>query len=70
MTLRRFPSRVRLCLRGEYSHLLPPDQQTVGSRNPAMASQRPSTPGRGYRGVPEIDAQSFNPLVPSGNVSR
>lgn len=55
---------------GEYSHLLPPDQQTVGSRNPAMASQRPSTPGRGYRGVPEIDAQSFNPLVPSGNVSR
>ncbi|PBK76710.1 hypothetical protein ARMSODRAFT_948541 [Armillaria solidipes] len=55
---------------GEYSHLVPPDPQTVGRRSPAMASHRPSTPGRGYRGVPEIDAQSFNPLVPSGNVSR
>ncbi|SJL06296.1 uncharacterized protein ARMOST_09632 [Armillaria ostoyae] len=55
---------------GEYSHLVPPDPRTVGRRSPAMASHRPSTPGRGYRGVPEIDAQSFNPLVPSGNVSR
>ncbi|KAK0481627.1 hypothetical protein IW261DRAFT_1471650 [Armillaria novae-zelandiae] len=52
---------------GEYSHLIPPDQRTVDRRSPVMASDRPPTPGRGYRGVPEIDAQSFNPFVPSGN---
>ncbi|KAK0500600.1 hypothetical protein EDD18DRAFT_1459340 [Armillaria luteobubalina] len=55
---------------GEYSYLVPPEQRTVDRRSPAMASDRPSTPGRGYRGVPEIDAQSFNPLVSSRNVSR
>ncbi|KAK0198945.1 hypothetical protein F5146DRAFT_1131890 [Armillaria mellea] len=55
---------------GEYSYLVPPDQRPVDRRSPAVASDRPSTPGRGYRGVPEIDAESFNPLVPSRNASR
>ncbi|KAK0208852.1 hypothetical protein DFS33DRAFT_1305980 [Desarmillaria ectypa] len=53
----------------DHPYFVTPDQQTVDRRSPAMASYRPSTPARDYRGVPEIDAPSFNPYATSGNVS-
>ncbi|KAK0466420.1 uncharacterized protein EV420DRAFT_1511561 [Desarmillaria tabescens] len=54
----------------DHPYFVTPDQQTVGRGSPAMASYRPLTPARDYRGVPEIDAPSFNPHAISGNVSR
>ncbi|KAG7452397.1 uncharacterized protein BT62DRAFT_301308 [Guyanagaster necrorhizus] len=54
---------------GDHTYSIMPYEQTVDRRIPAMAFCRPSTPARDYRGVPEIDAPSFNPHVTNGSVS-